>query len=186
MSQRRQKHFWQKVPFPQGKNACVGMSGPHTSLTTAIVLIFPKVCGFCQLFLLFSLSTANLGFTLLNLLSPTFICTCQWGKQQQTEGKCLRCLHQSWAQAYLYSQLDTLTCTWIWEVPWYTQWEPSWESCGGTLSPTHTALLFLWGWIWSSIKMKGSKPFLKPCNTRRGISLLSMDATNTHQHKQYF
>lgn len=56
------KMLFVKSSVSLSKNAHLRMSRPHTSLTTAVVLIFPKVCGFCQLFP-----------SLINLTLPSWI-----------------------------------------------------------------------------------------------------------------
>lgn len=154
MSQRRrQNHFWQKVPSPQAKNARVGMSRPHTSLTTAVVLIFPQVCGFCRLFP-----------SLLNLALPSWIHSVPPLFALVSEGNSSR---QKGSVCVVYSRVELrLICILTWVLNVCLNWRGAavhsgralmWDSCGSTLSPAHTAPLFLCGWIWSSTKMKGSK-----------------------------
>lgn len=62
-----------------------------------------------------------------------------------------------------------------------------WESCGWyPRSNSHCSCFFV-GESETASKWKARSLLLKPCNTRRGIALLSVDTTtNTHQYKQDF
>lgn len=184
MSQRRrQNHFWQKVPSPQAKNARVGMSRPHTSLTTAVVLIFPKVCGFCGLFP----SLLNLALpSWIHSVPPLFALVSEGNSSRQKGSVCVVYSRVS-SGSFVFSP-GYLACAWICEVPQYAQGEPSCET--PVVAPPVQLTLLLCFFVGESeavSKWKVQSLWLKPCNTRRGISLLSVDtATNTHQHKQHF
>lgn len=67
--------------------------------------------------------TAKLGFTLLNSLLPTFICTCQWAKQWQTEGNCV-----IYIRVELKLVCIPLGTKWALEleVSWFSQWVLWW------------------------------------------------------------
>lgn len=133
------------------------MSRPHTSLTSAMVLIFPKVCGFCQLFP-----------SLLNLALPSWIHSVPTLFALVSEGNSSR---EKGNVCTIYTRVELrLICILTWVLNVHLNLRGAtvlsvktlmWESCGGTLSPAHAAPLFLCRLIWSSIKTKGSKSIVE-------------------------